>query len=413
MWEGLVWPKLLVGIGPDIAAITDRAGQTSWLQEQPNDVQVAIAARGGLRTVPGLGSTSPDRFGDIALACLRTAITASVAVFGPSEKLRLIANALGGLTTRIAENATLSEYVTALSVSAAAFATLPTGTEILAIGKRPTRWAVRTGPPAGSATQAVSVATNDATLSIQSLMFGNAAYDALMIESGHDARYLMSLPLWIGINVPEEFSTQFKLLNMHFSQVLGIWSFWRDWYQGFLDGEPLDWELQRRVALIPDEDWDEGPAHVSGVIDEIRARIEVERHAEAVAALLAASDLLPAGIGHNNPPDAVDDLPISLEDLAETNKMIARVLREVGNPKPDKSVVEGAATWIRQALWTAALWFAMKADIAAGEFAKKFGGYCAAAALPAIAWSVGQMPRLLDALSDLAKSMETWLTFLH
>ena len=28
------------------------------------------------------------------------------------------------------------------------------------------------------------------------------------------------------------------------------WSFWHEWYQGFLDGKPLDWELQRRVALI-------------------------------------------------------------------------------------------------------------------------------------------------------------------
>ncbi len=191
------------------------------------------------------------------------------------------------------------------------------------------------------------------------------------------------------------------------------WSFWRDWYQGFLHGKPLDWELQRRVALIPDEDWDKGSAHVAGVIDEIRARFEVERHAEAVAALLAAPDLLPASIGHNNPPDAIDDLPISQEDLAETERMIGRVLREVGEAKPDKGVVAKAAVWIRRALSAAALWFAKEADIATDEFAKKVGGYCAAAALPAIAWSVGQMPRLLDALSDLAKSMETWLTFLH
>jgi hypothetical protein len=48
------------------------------------------------------------------------------------------------------------------------------------------------------------------------------------------------------------------------------WSFWRDWYQGFLDGKPLDWELQRRVALIPDEDWDKGPEHIAQLIDQIR-----------------------------------------------------------------------------------------------------------------------------------------------
>jgi len=57
------------------------------------------------------------------------------------------------------------------------------------------------------------------------------------------------------------------------------WSFWRDWYQGFLDGEPLDWELQRRVALIPDADWEQGPGHIAGKIEEIRAEFEVEQAA--------------------------------------------------------------------------------------------------------------------------------------
>ncbi len=33
------------------------------------------------------------------------------------------------------------------------------------------------------------------------------------------------------------------------------WSFWREWYQVFLDGKPLDWELQKEVALIPDAEW--------------------------------------------------------------------------------------------------------------------------------------------------------------
>ncbi len=104
---------------------------------------------------------------------------------------------------------------------------------------------------------------------------------------------------------------------------------------------------------------------------------------------------------------------MSQEDLAETDEMIARVLREVGTARLDKSVVAIAAKWIKQAPWKAAVWFAKKGDLAMDEFVKKFGGYCAAAALPAAAWVLGQMPRLLDALSDLAKSLETWLPFLH
>ncbi|MEP2781622.1 MAG: hypothetical protein ABJO67_00675 [Pseudoruegeria sp.] len=51
-----------------------------------------------------------------------------------------------------------------------------------------------------------------------------------------------------------------------------IWSFWARWYQGMWDGKPLDWELQRRVALIDDAVWKVGP---EAVAEEI-ARIERE-----------------------------------------------------------------------------------------------------------------------------------------
>ncbi|WP_282094252.1 hypothetical protein [Epibacterium ulvae] len=48
-------------------------------------------------------------------------------------------------------------------------------------------------------------------------------------------------------------------------------SFWIEWYQGFLDGKPLNWELQRRVALIADPIWEEGPEAVAQEIERIKA----------------------------------------------------------------------------------------------------------------------------------------------
>ena len=53
--------------------------------------------------------------------------------------------------------------------------------------------------------------------------------------------------------------------------------FWSDWYQGFFDGKPLDWELQRRVALIPDGDWEKGPEHIAEKIEEIKAEYLSEK----------------------------------------------------------------------------------------------------------------------------------------
>lgn len=49
--------------------------------------------------------------------------------------------------------------------------------------------------------------------------------------------------------------------------------FWREWYQGFLDGKPLDWELQRRVALIDDAIWKAGPEAVAKEIERIQAEM--------------------------------------------------------------------------------------------------------------------------------------------
>lgn len=55
------------------------------------------------------------------------------------------------------------------------------------------------------------------------------------------------------------------------------WVFWLDWYQGFLDGEPLDWGLQRRVALIDDDIWKSGPEAVAAEIERIKAEMLSEK----------------------------------------------------------------------------------------------------------------------------------------
>ncbi|MDQ7069173.1 MAG: hypothetical protein Q9M48_00210, partial [Rhodobacterales bacterium] len=46
----------------------------------------------------------------------------------------------------------------------------------------------------------------------------------------------------------------------------GDWAFWRDWYQGALDGVVPDWKMLEEIALIAPEVWNQGPAVVNGVI---------------------------------------------------------------------------------------------------------------------------------------------------
>ncbi|MFV1886024.1 hypothetical protein VWX38_02155, partial [Phaeobacter sp. A38a-4b] len=55
------------------------------------------------------------------------------------------------------------------------------------------------------------------------------------------------------------------------------WYFWHEWYDGFQKGTPLDWELQRRIALIDDAIWDAGPETVAAEIERIKAEFLAEK----------------------------------------------------------------------------------------------------------------------------------------
>jgi len=123
--------------------------------------------------------------------------------------------------------------------------------------------------------------------------------------------------------------------------------FWRDWYQGFLDGKPLDWGLQRRVALIPDADWEKGPEHIAGKIEEIKAAFlsektplaETVEFNEATAKFhtvpreVAKPDLLGATLSQVE--DALDDVLADgsngLNDGSREVKVIRRTVAKYGN----------------------------------------------------------------------------------
>ncbi len=66
-----------------------------------------------------------------------------------------------------------------------------------------------------------------------------------------------------------------------FFQIWNHSSFWRDWYRGFLIGDPIDWELQRRVALIEEAIWEAGPEAVAEEIERIRAEWLAEQLPQA------------------------------------------------------------------------------------------------------------------------------------
>lgn len=126
-----------------------------------------------------------------------------------------------------------------------------------------------------------------------------------------------------------------------------IWAFWREWYQGFLDGKPLDWELQKEIALIPDADWDKGPEHISGLIEEIQAKFLAKKLPQAETIHfneettrfyakpqpVAKPDLLGAALAQVS--DALDDVLADpsngLNEKSRETRVLRRTINKYGN----------------------------------------------------------------------------------
>lgn len=68
-----------------------------------------------------------------------------------------------------------------------------------------------------------------------------------------------------------------KLKKRTASSRLVNWDFWVDWYSSLTGGQPMQHSLLKEIALLGDDLWDQGPAVINPVINEIRQRHARER----------------------------------------------------------------------------------------------------------------------------------------
>ncbi len=159
-------------------------------------------------------------------------------------------------------------------------------------------------------------------------------------------------PLW---TVPLlHFSADQKIPLPNDHELKSRLSFWLEWYQGFLDGKLVDWELQRRVALIDDAIWDAGPEAVAAEIERIRGRYELEQEVARLKEQLATVERTPTAalIGDNGGPPLEDAAARALEtDLALIWKQVEELEEEIAKPSPSPSLLEKIA----KALWEISL----------------------------------------------------------
>jgi hypothetical protein len=92
--------------------------------------------------------------------------------------------------------------------------------------------------------------------------------DMVALETGHD---IFDQPLWLG-KPPSLIDISDAQARLIWAKNPQTWDFWVRWWDGVIAGKPLDWELQKQVALIPDDDWQKGPEHIASLIRQIEAR---------------------------------------------------------------------------------------------------------------------------------------------
>ncbi|UWQ42492.1 hypothetical protein K3718_05220 [Leisingera aquaemixtae] len=153
-------------------------------------------------------------------------------------------------------------------------------------------------------------------------------------------------------------------------------SFWREWYQGFLDGKPLDWKLQRRVALIDDAIWDAGPEAVAAEIERIRSLFELEQEVTRLKEQLATVERshVAALIGDNGGPPLEDAPVLAFQtDLALIWRHVEELEEEMAKPEPSQSALNRLAQWFADFPVRASAYFGSKFDIVITKSAETIG----------------------------------------
>ena len=169
-----------------------------------------------------------------------------------------------------------------------------------------------------------------------------------------------------------------------------------------LNGGPLDWGLQEAVAKIREEDWEKGAAHVAEKIQEIEARFDLKRELENAEKEIARSHAQRLGIGGNNPPEAIDDLPEMAQELTVVWGPFRELEKEVDAEVPNIERVKSAISKLMGLLAACGKWVGEKVDAAASEYAKAIGKWGGTATTVWIAAQTQQIEAVL-------KAAQSWL----
>ena len=259
----------------DVGKIRGAASLKAWLEALPqgteaerDEVQrraVVIAHRAAMRVLPVTWVFGPEDTALINVSAawpiLRCNVISGVAGIFPTPLIRTAADSAADAAIRSADRAAAAaaDAVASSANSAVGFA-----------ARSADRAAHLAGESAAESTTdsaagvSASFAADASRAAARSALWQAIRDDCAALVAGipYDRR-----PLW-----PEEA----PLANRWSQNRLRIlaqgpgWHFWVDWYDKALKGDPQDWPLLTKIALINPKDWEQGADHVNALIADIR-----------------------------------------------------------------------------------------------------------------------------------------------
>ncbi|WP_094022989.1 hypothetical protein [Maliponia aquimaris] len=275
----------------------DRKAFEAWLKEQSQEVCVAIATRAALRVwlfivAPRFWKATDEARKvqqSLVLLTARCNLISGVTSTNPTPEIGIAANAA---THAAAFGANANAAAGAANANAANAANAAANAATNAANA-----AANAATNAANAADAAAIAATNATNATFAALAADAAYaaaaafaaDAACADAALTPIAMMSTRLWHDPGPPEKLTPED--IGPTPLDTDPRFDFFRRWYDGMVRGQPLDWELQRRVALIPPDTWETGVDAVAEAIAQIEAAWGAERAGGETSAPVTEKEL--------------------------------------------------------------------------------------------------------------------------
>lgn len=263
----------------EIADIKDRKSLRAWLETQPQKTSVAIVHRAVMREMPDywnwvMTPNASQTFTSVVIPVLRCCLISGTAAFYPTQVInKHIKLAAYGSAVYASDHNSKDSHYKSYASSYATYLFAPVAAYTSADDSG---YAARVVNAVADISTVNSINTVDAK-TIRSALEGD--YFGLVNGKSLDRE-----KLWR--DEPNPYADEWQKTKEILQDDPIDWSFWIKWYEASLNGEPLNYDMLEKIALIDPKDWELGPEYVNAIIAGIEAEFDTQDDRKTIKDIL-------------------------------------------------------------------------------------------------------------------------------